>query len=290
VEQTFRASSRRCTVCSTYKRSASRARRKPGEAGLTPPLYLVDALPSGEVAELAGPEGRHAATVRRTRVGERLLLGDGRGELAEAEVTAVGKDALALRVLAHRRVPAPCPTVTLAQALVKGDRGELAVELATEAGVDAVLPWRAARCVARWDDGPRGEKALARWRSTALAATKQSRRPWLPPVAEPVDTPALARYCAEAGRAALVLHEGADTPLAEAVRVLTGPGRDDEPGELVVVVGPEGGITDEELERLRSAGAVPVRLGPEVLRASTAGAVALGAIGVLTRRWTVYRV
>jgi len=222
--------------------------------------------------------------VRRTRAGERLLLGDGRGRLADAEVTGVGRDSLTLRVLARRQVPAPRPTVTLAQALIKGDRGELAVELATEAGVDAVLPWRAARCVARWEDGPRGDKALARWRSTVLAAAKQSRRAWLPEVAEPLDTRALAAYFAGGGgRAALVLHEAAGTPIAEGVRALAPAGSG--PEELVLVVGPEGGIADEELDLLCSAGARPVRLGPQVLRASTAAAVALGALGVLTGRW-----
>ncbi|MDQ2710191.1 MAG: 16S rRNA (uracil(1498)-N(3))-methyltransferase, partial [Actinomycetota bacterium] len=139
----------------------------------TPPLFLVGELPAGELAELAGPEGRHAVTVRRLRVGEPVLLGDGRGARALGSVVAVGRDTLGVRLLQRELVPRPTPTVTVAQALVKGDRGELAVELATEAGVDAVLPWRAARCVARWDDGPRGARALQRWRSTALAAAKQ---------------------------------------------------------------------------------------------------------------------
>jgi len=115
----------------------------------TAPLFLVDALPPGGTAVLDGPEGRHAATVKRLREGERLLLADGRGGLAHAVVTAVAKDTLELEVVDRRTLPAPAPRVLLAQALVKGDRGELAVELATEAGVDAVLPWRAARCVAR---------------------------------------------------------------------------------------------------------------------------------------------
>jgi 16S rRNA (uracil1498-N3)-methyltransferase len=233
--------------------------------------------------------------VRRTRVGERLLLGDGRGGLADAEVTSVGRDTLRLAVLDRRRVPAPCPTVTLAQALVKGDRGELAVELATEAGVDAVLPWRAARCVARWDEGPRGDKALARWRSTVLAATKQSRRAWLPEVGEPVGTSALAARCAAAD-ATLVLHESAEESIAAAVRELTpapAPDLSREADvarglEFVLVVGPEGGIADDELASLCAVGARPVRLGPEVLRASTAAAVALGALGVLTGRWDAY--
>ncbi|MDT7673666.1 MAG: rRNA (uracil1498-N3)-methyltransferase [Pseudonocardiales bacterium] len=236
-------------------------------------------------------------------MGERLLLGDGRGGLATAEVTGVGRDALRLSIVDRRRVAAPCPTVTLAQALVKGERGELAVELATEAGVDAVLPWRAARCVARWDDGPRGDKALARWRSTVLAAAKQSRRAWLPEVSEQVGTQALAARCAAAGAAgggALVLHEAATVPIAAAVRELAAPttAPTTAPGtapvtapvtaELVLVVGPEGGITDEELEQLCAAGARAVRLGPQVLRASTAAAVALGALGVLTERWITY--
>ena len=224
--------------------------------------------------------------MRRTRVGETLLLGDGRGGLATATVTGVGRDALSLRVLTRRRVPAPSPRVTLAQALVKGERGELAVELATEAGVDAVSPWRAARCVARWDDGPRGDKALARWRSTVLAATKQSRRAWLPEVTDPVDTAGLAGligalFSGPNPGLALVLHESADTSLAEAVAASDRPVAE----RLVLVVGPEGGIADEELELLRAAGARTVRLGPEVLRASTAAAVALGALGVLTGRW-----
>lgn len=195
----------------------------------------------------------------------------------------VGRDALTIRILDRRQVPAPKPAVTLVQALVKGDRGELAVELATEAGVDAVLPWRADRCVARWDDGPRGAKSLARWRATVVAAVKQSRRAWLPEVAEPVGTEEVARRCAAAGAsggAALVLHEGAACPFAAAVTELAGA------EELVLVVGPEGGIAAEELDALTEAGARPVRLGPEVLRASTAAAVALGALGVLTDRWT----
>jgi 16S rRNA (uracil1498-N3)-methyltransferase len=168
------------------------------------------------------------------------------------------------------------PRVVLAQALLKGDRGELAVELATEAGVDVVLPWRAARCVARWEPGPRGDRALQRWRTTARGAAKQSRRAWLPEVGEPVDTVALAARVASADRA-LVLHESALAGLASA-ELPAG-------GELLIVVGPEGGIDDAELDALAAAGATAVRLGPTVLRASTAAAVTLGAIGVLTGRW-----
>jgi 16S rRNA (uracil1498-N3)-methyltransferase len=242
----------------------------------TAPLFLVDVLPPGDTGVLDGPEGRHAATVRRLRAGEELLLADGRGGLARAVVEDVARDALALRVVDRSLLPSPVPRVVLAQALVKGDRGELAVELATEAGVDAVLPWRAARCVARWEAGPRGERALARWRTTVREAAKQARRPWVPVVDEPMTTAALATRVTDAALA-LVLHESADQGIGDVALPAD--------GDLLLVVGPEGGIADEELDALVTAGARAVRLGPEVLRASTAAAVALGALGVLTRRW-----
>ncbi|MCW0213687.1 MAG: 16S rRNA (uracil(1498)-N(3))-methyltransferase [Pseudonocardia sp.] len=246
----------------------------------TAPLFLVDELPGPGAFALTGAEGRHAATVKRIRPGETVLLADGRGGLARAEAGEAGeagKDSLELDVVEVVRLDPPAPRVLLAQALVKGDRGELAVETATEAGVDGVIPWRAARCVAKWEQGPRGEKALARWRSTVREAAKQARRPWVPTVAEPVGTPELARL-AGTSAATLVLHEGADHVLCAA----------DLPaeGDVLLVVGPEGGISDAELDALAAAGARTVRLGPDVLRASTAAAVALGAIGALTARWT----
>lgn len=242
----------------------------------TLPVFLVEHLPAGDDTVLDGPEGRHAATVRRLRAGEALVLSDGRGGLARCAVRAVDRDSVALSVDRRWTEPQPQPRVVLAQALVKGDRGELAVELATEAGVDEVLPWRADRCVARWEHGPRGDKALARWRATAREAAKQARRAWCPPVRPPVDTTELAARAHQADLA-LVLHESADRGMADMSLPTT--------GDLLLVVGPEGGITDAELTTLTTAGAVPVRLGRTVLRASTAAAVALGAVGPLTRRW-----
>ncbi len=242
----------------------------------TAPLFLVDVLPERGSIVLDGPEGHHAAAVKRLRAGEVVLLSDGRGGLAHAVVDATGRDTVDLTLTDRVTIHPPAPRVLLAQALVKGDRGELAVELATEAGVDGILPWRAARCVARWEDGPRGDKALARWRSTAREAAKQARRPWWPVVEEPVGTAALGRRVSQVAMA-LVLHEGATEHLGDV----------DLPaeGDLLLVVGPEGGITDTEIDGLVGAGARTVRLGPEVLRASTAAAVALGALGVLSGRW-----
>lgn len=241
-----------------------------------PALFRVDEVPADGELVLNGDEGRHAADVRRVRPGEVVLVGDGEGARARAEVLAVAARTVTLRVLERRDEPPPAPRVVLVQALVKGDRGELAVETATEAGVDGIVPWRAARSIARWDDGPRGAKALGRWRSTAREAAKQSRRARVPAVEAPHDTAALAARVTAAD-AALLLEATATTSLADV----------DLPadGEILLVVGPEGGIDDAELATLTAAGAVPVAMGPTVLRTSTAAAVALGALGVRTGRW-----
>jgi 16S rRNA (uracil1498-N3)-methyltransferase len=188
------------------------------------------------------------------------------------EVTDVARGRLVGRVLARRVDPPPPLRVTVVQALVKGDRGELAVELATEAGADALLPWRAERSVARWDDGPRGAKALGRWRATAREAAKQARRAVTPDVADHADLAGVVDRVRVAD-AALVCEGTAERSLGDVALPAA--------GEVVLVVGPEGGITDAERAALAGAGAVPVRLGPAVLRASTAAAVALGALGVL---------
>lgn len=240
-------------------------------------MFLVDQLPGAEHAVLSGQEGHHAATVRRLRPGAELVLTDGRGAAVRCVVAEVnGKDTLDLRVLRRWREPRPAPAVTVVQALVKGDRGELAVELATEAGADRLVPWRAARCVARWDEGARGAKALAKWRATAREAGKQARRAWLPDVTEPVGLAELAELV-RASQGALLLDNGVGNRLADA-KLLAG-------NDLMLIIGPEGGVTEEETSVLLAAGAQVVRLGPTVLRASTAAAVALGALGVLTPRW-----
>jgi 16S rRNA (uracil1498-N3)-methyltransferase len=238
-------------------------------------LFYVDTLPVvGEVATVSGDEGFHAATVRRIRPKEQLMLGDGAGELARCEVTDVGRAAMHARVLSRWRVAPPTPAVTVVQALPKSDRSELAIESATEAGADAFIAWQASRCVARWD-GPKTDKGLRRWQAVARSAARQSRRAHIPTVTGPVSTTQLASLAEH--RNTLILHESATDVLSEKHVVHA--------DSLLVVVGPEGGIAGEELDGLTQAGAVPVRLGPTILRTSTAAAVALGALGVLTARW-----
>jgi 16S rRNA (uracil1498-N3)-methyltransferase len=243
----------------------------------TAPVFLVDAVPSGTHAVLDGPEGRHAAAVRRLQPGEELVIADGRGAAAACVVETVqGKDSLELRVERSWTEPQPQPRIVLVQALVKGDRGELAVELATETGVDAIVPWRASRSIVKWEDGPRGAKALGRWRSTVREAAKQSRRAWIPDVAEPVTTRQLVELVRKSA-ITIVLDAAASAGIRDVVLPTQ--------GDLLLVVGPEGGISESESETLNAAGAQVARLGPTVLRASTAAAVAIAALGVLTPRW-----
>ena len=244
---------------------------------MSPPVFLAEPgrLAADRVV-LDGPEGRHAATVRRLRAGERVDLTDGAGLLAECVVAVVaGRDALELDVLARRRTPAPDPRIVVVQALPKGDRGELAVELMTEVGVDEIVPWQASRCVTQWKPDRR-DKALGRWRSTAREAAKQARRAWLPEITDLATTADVAVRLASAA-SAVILHEEAQRPLSG----LVAPAK----GDLVVVVGPEGGVTEEELERFAGAGGVPALLGPTVLRTSTAGVAAAAVLLAATGRW-----
>jgi 16S rRNA (uracil1498-N3)-methyltransferase len=246
---------------------------------VTFPLFYIDALPSvGEIAVVDGDEGFHAASVRRIRPGENVDLSDGAGALARCVVEEVGKATLTARVVDRRTVADIAPTVTVVQALPKSDRSELAVELATEAGADSFVAWQASRCVARWNGQAKVDKGLRRWRAVARSAARQSRRPRIPLVSGVVSTTELAERIRDAASTpALVLHESAteliaDLPVAQA-------------DSLMLIIGPEGGIADDELAALSDAGATLVRLGPTVLRTSTAAAVALGALGVLTKRW-----
>lgn len=249
---------------------------------MSDPLFYIDHIPeAGSLATVDGDEGFHAASVRRLRVGERIVLGDGAGTVADCTVEVVEKRALHARITDRRDVTAPVPPVTVVQAIPKAERSELAIELATEAGADSFIAWQAARCVARWD-GPRAEKGLRRWRAVARSGARQSRRAFIPEVSGVASTAEVVARIGEmsAGGLVLALHESATAPIAELGLA--------QANSITLIVGPEGGIADDELAAFTGAGAHVVRLGPTVLRTSTAAAVALGALGVLTPRWAAH--
>jgi 16S rRNA (uracil1498-N3)-methyltransferase len=255
----------------------SETRSTRDEHPVTLPVFLCDAVNGASLGSelfLEGDEGRHAATVKRIRAGEQVVLTDGAGSSATCLVTDAAKASLTLRVESTQYAARPDPLITVVQAIPKGERGELAVEMLTEIDVDRIVPWAASRSVAIWR-GERAVKSLAKWRAAARAAAKQARRSWLPEVTELATTDDVVALIAEADLA-VVLHEEAPVPLAALAL-----------GDLkrvVVVVGPEGGLSADELAAFSDADIV--RLGPTVLRSSTAGVAAVAALLTRTRRWS----
>jgi len=239
-------------------------------------LHFVDdaaaAAGPGDIVVLTGSEAHHAASVRRVRVGEAVTLTDGRGAWLVGAVVGADPKRVEIRVDAREGRDAPGRRVLLAQALAKGDRDELAVQAATELGIDGIVPWQAARSVSRWQ-GPKADKGRARWQSIVREAAKQAHRAWIPEVEAPVSTAELA---ARAEATCVVLDPWTDEALTSV---------DLPAGDLILVVGPEGGIAPEEIERLAAAGAVCARLGESVLRTSTAGPAALAVLNARLGRW-----
>ena len=244
----------------------------------------------GDVVSLSGAEGRHAVTVKRLEPGEKVLLVHAPSEIdrssegifAEATVTETrGKDELIASVEKVGKTPKPNPRVTVVQAIPKSERSELAIDLATQAGADEFIAWQADRCIAKWD-GKKAPKALAKWQSQAHAAAKQSRRTRVPFAHGPLTTPQLVQHLSQRDNALVyVLHEDATESIKDVPLTVDAAGAT----ELILLIGPEGGIGDEELATLQAAGAQAIKLGAEVLRTASAAMVALAAIGVRTSRW-----
>jgi 16S rRNA (uracil1498-N3)-methyltransferase len=232
---------------------------------------VLDARPERLV--LSGNEGRHAVSVVRLSPGEHVDVVDGAGLRAHAVVVAARKpDVLEVEIRAYDVDPEPHPRITVIQALPKSDRSERTIEVLTEVGVDRIVPWSASRCVTQWKDS----KGRDKWVATARESAKQSRRSRFPEIGALASTKALLQLIAESS-CVLVLHESGSVALADI----------DIPqvGDIALVVGPEGGISPEELEAMVAAGGVPTRMGPTVLRTSTAGAVAAGVVLSRSGRW-----
>lgn len=237
---------------------------------MTDALYLAElgACSPGDLVEITGDEGRHAATVKRTRIGERLLVSDGAGRGVRGEVVDVSRTSVQVRVDEVVEPSVPAHRWIAVQALAKGERSDIAVEALTELGADEIIAWQAARSVSRWDG--KVDKGVAKWAATARQATKQSRRFTVPTIRfAGADIVAQLADC----DLVLVAHEEATEPLAD-IRL-------PERGRIAVVIGPEGGISEQEVERFIAAGARLVSLGDAVLRTSTAGLVALAQLQAL---------
>lgn len=243
---------------------------------MTPPLFLVARSElEGDTVVLAGREGHHAVDVRRSKVGERVDVGDGRGLRLRCQVASVSRGELTLSVLDRVVEAPPVPCVTVAQALIKQDAADRALAGMTEVGVDAVLAWQAERSVVRWSPD-RVQRGIRRWQASVAEAAKQSRRAWVPTVTGPATSSDLVEHVRSVDLALVLDREAKD---AVGSVDLAGV------GSLLLVVGPEGGHSDGEAALLTDAGARPVHLGPTVLRSATAGTVATGVLLSRTPRW-----
>lgn len=243
-------------------------------------LYLNEALTetrAGELIDLSGPEAKHVTTVSRAKIGDDILVGNGRGLSAWGVIETIDGGTVGIRVSAVRTVEPATPALVLVQALAKGDRDELAIQAATELGVSRIVPWAAARSVSRWE-GQKKAKGRARWETIVREASKQSIRSFVPPVTDIVSTAELATI---AGSARVLLLEPTATDRLSEFSL----GDGDASSDIVLVVGPEGGLSPAEISTLTAAGARAVRLGDTVLRTSTAGPAALAVLNVALGRW-----
>lgn len=244
-------------------------------------LYIADDLTESSVGAsvvLSGAEARHAASVSRLRVGESVLVSNGRGLLLDAQATLVAKESVELRVEGLRLIAQAHPAVTLVQALAKGDRDERAIEMATELGVSSVIPWQAVRSVSRWE-GEKAAKGRDRWQAIVREASKQSIRAWIPQVSDVSSTKSLTSDGFDG--LTLVLDPSGSISVGAALSV----SRDIVDRGIRVVVGPEGGLAPEEVEAFAKSGAAIIGLGELILRTSTAGPAVIAIINEMLRRW-----
>lgn len=238
-------------------------------------LLLCEAVGSAEIGDavqLSQPEARHATAALRMASGEQVLVSDGAGRKVVGRLDVQGSSTVVI-VESITDETAANPSIAVVQALAKGEHGELAIDLMTQVGVDRIIPWTAQRSIVQLK-GDRADKALIKWQQTARTAAKQSRRAWLPEISPVHSTKQVLSLLGDFD-AAFLLHEGASSPLAT-VQLPTS-------GRICLIVGPEGGIAPEEQELLSSAGAELVLLGPDVLRASLAGAVAVSVLAARLR-------
>ena len=237
-------------------------------------VFIVDHLPtSGEVI-LDGDEGHHAAKVTRVNVGEEFIVTDGRGRSARVKVNEVHKEKVTCSIISTEIAQALPISFSVLQALTKGDRARETIELLTEAGVDHVIPWNAARCIGQWKEE---DESRAKWQMWAREATKQSRRSWIPQISPLFSTrdaiTALSQY-----DCTLLFDEGTEVKVSTLLK-------DQKYSKVLVIIGPEGGITPDEREEFVKAGAHVVGMGRPVFRSAHAGAVALAAVQTALGIW-----
>lgn len=237
------------------------------------PLFIVENIPDRGDVVIEGDEAHHLG-VTRIKVGERISVTNGMGRRAEVEVLDINKRNVGCRIIDVNDEPRPRTILTVVQALTKGDRARETIELLTEGGAEIIIPWQAANSIGEW----KSEKdALSKWKSWTREATKQSRRSWIPQILD-LHTTAQIKNRIQDSELTFVFHESSSSQLSENLDLAP-------PKDVTLIIGPEGGITEDEYAGFQSAGARGVKLGRPVFRSAHAGVAALAAVQTGLKIW-----
>lgn len=233
-------------------------------------LFFVEDLPThiGSIYEFDNEDAHHAVRVLRMAAGEVFMLADGTGAWSQVKAFAVKKKSIEVEVIASGFQEALPTTITVVQALPKSDRAKEAIELLTEAGVDRIVPWAASRSIG---------KASDKFSVTAREASKQSRRLRIPEVTDIATTAQICEAIALSDLA-IVFHESTDMKLSDCVS-------SHNVAHLLIIIGPEGGITPTEIEEFKAAGAKVALMGRPIVRSAHAGIAAVAAVSALLKVW-----
>jgi len=237
-------------------------------------LFIVPEITDGSKITVEGDEAHHAIKVMRMEIGEELQVSDGRGSWAQGSIVAIDKNSFTIAVSDRGHSNRNHAELVVIQALTKSDRARETIELLVEAGVDRIIPWQSDHCIAKWK-----EDMLEKWQNAAIAACKQSRRYTVPVVETPISLSQIRERFTEKSLL-LVLHESAQEKLS----VVVSPSAISQ-NHIVLIIGPEGGISVDELRELEAIGGKVVRLGNPVLRSAHAGIAGLAAVQALMRHW-----
>ena len=238
------------------------------------PLFFCEHIPDRGDVVIEGDEAHHVGTAARIKIGERVLVTNGQGRNAEVEILDINKRNIGARIIDVQDVPRTRTQLLVVQALTKGDRARETIELLTEGGADVIIPWSASRSIGQWKDE---KDALSKWKTWTREATKQSRRSWIPEVREIHNTKEIKELI-EDSDTSFVFHESSAVPISKAVSGKA-------PKHVVLIIGPEGGVSEDEISLLTSAGAQSVSMGKPVFRAAHAGVAALAAIQTAYGIW-----
>jgi 16S rRNA (uracil1498-N3)-methyltransferase len=235
-------------------------------------LFFVDNLPTavGTQYEFSNEDSHHAIKVLRMAAGEIFNLSDGKGTWSRVVIENVNKKTMTVKVLESGFQEALPTQFTVVQAIPKGDRIKESIELSTEGGADRIVMWKSERSIGRIED------KLEKLQHTAREASKQSRRFRIPEVGSAAIRDHVIDEIAKADLA-LIFHESATMRLSQVVT----PG----PKKVLAIIGPEGGLTDDEVEAFAVAGAKVVLMGRPILRSAHAGLAALAAINTALSVW-----